>query len=54
MALCGLLQEVSPKVAGPTIYVTHQADDARSLAEHVVTLDGGKLAAGDAPWTEGA
>jgi ABC-type sulfate/molybdate transport systems ATPase subunit len=47
-----LLQQVSPRVPGPTIYVTHHVDDARSLAESVVILDGGKLAVGDQPWTE--
>lgn len=49
-ALYDLLRSVSPLVPGPTIYVTHRADDAVSLAEFVVTLVHGKLAPGDHPW----
>jgi iron(III) transport system ATP-binding protein len=48
--LYDLLRTVSPLVPGPTIYVTHHADDAASLAESVVTLEGGKLAPGNTPW----
>ena len=29
---------ISPQVPGPTIYVTHNAEEARSLAEHAVRL----------------
>ena len=45
-----LLRQVSPLVPGPTIYVTHQVDDAVSPAETVVTLDAGKLAPAERPW----
>lgn len=52
-ALYHLLRQVSPLVPGPTIYVTHQGDDAASLAETVVTLKAGKLVPGDHPWDDG-
>ena len=48
-SLYALLRQLSPLVPGPTIYVTHQVDDAVSLAEAVITLDGGKLAYGERP-----
>ncbi len=50
LALHGLLRELSPRVPGPTIYVTHSAEDARALAENVMSLEGGKLVASDRPW----
>jgi ABC-type sulfate/molybdate transport systems ATPase subunit len=50
LALHGLLRELSPKVPGPTIYVTHSAEDARALAENVMSLEGGKLVTSDRPW----
>ena len=49
-SLYQLLRQVSPLVPGPTIYVTHQVDDAVSLAETVVTLEAGKLAPAERPW----
>lgn len=51
-SLYELLRDLSPRVPGPTIYVTHQADDAASLAEAVVTIDAGKLTMrpGERPW----
>jgi ABC-type sulfate/molybdate transport systems ATPase subunit len=51
-SLYQLVRETSPLVAGPTIYVTHHADDAFALAESVMTLDRGKLARADRPWEE--
>ena len=52
-SLYKLVRETSPLVAGPTIYVTHHADDAMALAESVITLDRGKLARADRPWEDG-
>jgi len=49
-SLRALLREVSPRIPGPTIYVTHDAGDASSLAEAVVMLDGGTLHADERPW----
>ena len=49
-ALYALLSDVSPRIPGPTIYVTHQSEDATALAEAVVTLEGGSLAPGERPW----
>ena len=49
-SLYGLIRQVSPLVGGPTIYVTHHVDDAMSLAEHVITLDGGTLTPAERPW----
>lgn len=51
-SLYRLLRQVSPLVSGPTIYVTHHADDAVSLAETVITLEAGRLAPGDRPWDD--
>ena len=51
-ALYQLLEEISPQVPGPTIYVTHHVEDARRLAERVMRLDNGTLVASDGPWTE--
>jgi ABC-type sulfate/molybdate transport systems ATPase subunit len=45
-----LLREMSPRVTGPTIYVTHSAEDAQALAENVVALREGRLAADTRPW----
>ncbi len=53
LSLHKLLREVSALVAGPTIYVTHSAEDARALAEHVLCLEGGRLLASERPWDAG-
>lgn len=53
-ALYLLVEQISPEVPGPTIYVTHHAEDARRLAERVVKMDAGKLVVTDGPWTEDA
>ncbi len=50
LALHSLLRELSPGVPGPTIYVTHSAEDARALAESVMSLEGGKLVTSERPW----
>jgi ABC-type sulfate/molybdate transport systems ATPase subunit len=42
-SLRALLREISPRVAGPTIYVTHDPGDAHELAERVVRLHDGSL-----------
>ena len=52
LSLHALLRELSPRVPGPTIYVTHSAEDARALAENVVCLQGGKLVPAERPWDE--
>ncbi len=53
LSLHKLVREVSALVPGPTIYVTHSAEDARALAEHVLCLDGGRLVASERPWDAG-
>jgi len=53
LSLHKLVREVSPLVPGPTIYVTHSAEDARALAEHVLCLDAGRLVASERPWDAG-
>ena len=53
-SLYGLIREMSPQVPGPTIYVTHNAEDARSLAERCIRLSGGVLAQAEQPWEEPA
>lgn len=49
-SLYGLIRAASPQVAGPTIYVTHSAEDAQNLAEHAVRLTEGRLVVDDRPW----
>lgn len=49
-SLYELIRVVSARVPGPTIYVTHDAEDARSLAEHAVRLAGGTLRVETRPW----
>ena len=51
-SLYALLWQVSPRVPGPTIYVTHHADDAVSLADTVMTLEAGRLAPAERPWED--
>lgn len=52
MSLYALVRGLSPQISGPTIYVTHDSEDAASLAEHAVRLAAGKLAAEERPWDE--
>ncbi len=54
LSLRDLLREVSPRVSGPTIYVTHDAADASTLAEGVFTLEDGKLSPDEHPWDGGS
>jgi ABC-type sulfate/molybdate transport systems ATPase subunit len=49
-SLYGLIRAASPQVSGPTIYVTHNAEDAQNLAEHAIRLSDGKLIVDDRPW----
>lgn len=42
-SLRALLREISPRISGPTIYVTHDVGDASELAEHLVRLQEGRL-----------
>jgi ABC-type sulfate/molybdate transport systems ATPase subunit len=51
-SLYGLLRQVSPLVSGPTIYVTHNVEDARALAEAAVVLEDGTLARSECPWEQ--
>ncbi len=54
LSLRDLLREVSPRVSGPTIYVTHDAGDASTLAQGVFTLEDGKLSPDEHPWEGGS
>lgn len=49
MSLYALVRGLSPQIPGPTIYVTHDAEDATSLAEHAVRLTAGTLVAEERP-----
>ena len=49
-SLYGVVRAVSPQVSGPTIYVTHNREDAQELAEHAVRLTDGRLVVDDRPW----
>ena len=51
-SLYELMRVISPQVPGPTIYVTHDAEDAASLAEHAVRLSAGRLVVEERPWEE--
>jgi molybdate transport system ATP-binding protein len=51
-SLYSLIRAISPQISGPTIYVTHNAEDAQSLAEHGVRLSGGMLVEDDRPWDD--
>jgi molybdate transport system ATP-binding protein len=51
-SLYALIRRISPDIAGPTIYVTHNAEDAQSLAECAFRLADGRLAPDDRPWDE--
>ena len=52
-SLYALIRQFSPTIAGPTIYVTHSVDDAQSLAECAMRLDGGQLTPAERPWEDG-
>ncbi len=48
--LYALMRDISGRVPGPTLYVTHSTEDARNLAEHAWRLSEGVLAPDDRPW----
>jgi len=45
-----LVRGISPQLAGPTIYVTHDADAAQSLGECALRLERGMLLQESRPW----
>ena len=49
-SLYALMRVISGRVPGPTVYVTHSAEDAQSLAERAVRFSGGALVEDDRPW----
>lgn len=49
-SLHALLIEVSGRIAGPTIYVTHDSDDAVALGEALLELRDGRLRPAERPW----
>jgi ABC-type sulfate/molybdate transport systems ATPase subunit len=51
-SLYALIRGISSRIEGPTIYVTHDAEDAASLAEHAVQLTAGALVDGGRPWEQ--
>jgi ABC-type sulfate/molybdate transport systems ATPase subunit len=50
LSLHELLRKLSPRVPGPTVYVTHGSEDARALSENVLRLEGGRLVVSERPW----
>ena len=51
-SLYELIRGLSPQIPGPTIYVTHNADDAENLAERGFRLSNGVLVVDDRPWED--
>jgi ABC-type molybdate transport system ATPase subunit len=51
-SLYDLIRAISPRIAGPTIYVTHNRDDAEALAEQGFRLAEGLLVRDDRPWQD--
>jgi ABC-type molybdate transport system ATPase subunit len=51
-SLYALIRAVSPQIPGPTIYVTHSAEDAENLTECAFRLDHKTIAAVDRPWDD--
>jgi molybdate transport system ATP-binding protein len=51
-SLYALIRTISIRIPGPTIYVTHNTEDAESLAEHAFRLTDGALVADERPWRE--
>lgn len=41
--LRALLREISPRIPGPTLYVTHDPGDVQELAEDILELESGQL-----------
>lgn len=52
--LYSLIQALSPELPGPTIYVTHNAEDAQSLSECAFRLEGRTLLEDSRPWHDAA
>jgi ABC-type sulfate/molybdate transport systems ATPase subunit len=53
-SLYTLIRDISPQLPGPTIYVTHNAEDAQHLAEYGVRLTSEGLEVDDRPWERSA
>ena len=53
LSLRALLRELSPRIPGPTVYVTHDAAAARNLAEGVVALESRRFVPDEHPWDRG-
>jgi ABC-type sulfate/molybdate transport systems ATPase subunit len=51
-SLYALIRDISPTIDGPTIYVTHNLEDAQALAESGFRLVDGRLMEDDRPWEE--
>jgi molybdate transport system ATP-binding protein len=51
-SLYSLIRDASSQIAGPTIYVTHNAEDAQSLAECAFRLDSGIVGEANRPWDD--
>jgi molybdate transport system ATP-binding protein len=50
--LYALIRALSPELPGPTIYVTHNAEDAQSLGECSFRLERGRLLEASRPWDD--
>jgi molybdate transport system ATP-binding protein len=53
-SLYTLIRSVSPQIPGPTIYVTHNVEDAENLAECAFRFERKTVAAVDRPWVDRA
>jgi molybdate transport system ATP-binding protein len=51
-SLYSLIRDASSQIPGPTIYVTHNAEDAQSLAECAFRLDSGIVGEANRPWDD--
>jgi molybdate transport system ATP-binding protein len=49
-SLYDLVREASVEISGPTIYVTHNAEDAHQLVELAIKLADGQLVVEERPW----
>ncbi len=50
LSLHELVRDLSARVPGPTVYVTHSSEDAQALAENVLSLEAGRLVPSERPW----
>jgi ABC-type molybdate transport system ATPase subunit len=53
-SLYELIRDASSRIPGPTIYVTHNAEDAQSLAECAFRLEAGVVVEANRPWEDSA